>query len=275
MKTVDSALKILQLFQSEKHTLSVTEIAAALDLEKSKVSRLLAAFRRNGFLEQDAVTKRYKVGLAAFELGSNYVKSQPIAHEALPIMRGIVDSTGHSTTLTVMHDWLALHIMAVEGPYFIDGRWRVGNRLPIHATSAGKVLLAGLENREVDEFLATHPLREITKQTVTDPAVLQRQLDKIRKTGVCVSRGESAPGLVAVAVPVLGATNKTVAALGLILPEQMFETTTSEKLSRSLHDGARRLSIRLGASVYAYGDATASLNKKAGSAVRRLMSRTQ
>jgi DNA-binding IclR family transcriptional regulator len=262
MKTVDTALKILQLFQTEEQTLSVTEISTRMKLPKSKISRILASFRSNGFLDQDPVTKRYRVGLAAFELGTHYVKAQPIAHEALPVMRAIVERSQHSSTLTVMRNDLALHILAVEGPFFIDGRWRVGSRLPFHATSAGKILLAGLPEPMLDAFLNNYKLRAITKKTVTDPTVLRRQIERIRKDGVCISRGESAPGLVAIAVPVLDKSNATCAALGIIIVDQMFDADEMGPLTHLLHESARRLSIRLGASAYPFGDTVSTPTRK-------------
>jgi DNA-binding IclR family transcriptional regulator len=253
MKTLNTALQLLKLFESEEQTLSVTEIAEASGLPKSKVSRLLAVFRANGFLEQDAQTRRYRVGLAAFELGANYVKSQALAHEALPVLRAIVERTGHSTTLSVMRNDLILHILAVEGPHYIDGRWRVGKRLPFHATSAGKVLLAGLAPAAFDAFLAGRELTAITSRTVTDAAIFARQIDQVRKTGVSLTRGESAPGLAALAVPVLGRLNATVAALGLVIPDQQFVPQQTLELTALLHHEARRLSIKCGADDYPFG----------------------
>ncbi|WP_322418790.1 IclR family transcriptional regulator [Mesorhizobium huakuii] len=258
MKTLDTALKLLKLFETEEQTLSVTEIAEATALPKSKVSRLLADFRANGFLEQDEQTRRYRVGLAAFELGSNYIKSQPLAHAALPVLRQIVERTGHSTTLSVMRGDLILHILAVEGPHYIDGRWRVGNRLPFHATSAGKVLLAGLTPAGFEAFVANRRLDPITASTVTDPEVFRRQVEETRDSGVSLTRGESAPGLSAIAVPVLGRSNDTVAALGLIIPDRFFAEEKTDTLTALLHEEARTLSIKCGAADYPFGSANPS-----------------
>jgi DNA-binding IclR family transcriptional regulator len=256
MKTLDTALKLLKLFETEEQTLSVTEVAEASGLPKSKVSRLLAGFRANGFLEQDAQTRRYRVGLAAFELGANYVKSQPLAHEALPVLRAIVERTGHSTTLSVMRGDLILHLLAVEGPHYIDGRWRVGNRLPFHATAAGKVLLAGMKPAALEAFLAGRPLTAITPLTITDAVVFRRQIEEVRVHGVSLTRGESAPGLAALAVPVFGRSNETVGALGLIIPDQFFAEEKTSELTAFLHLEARRLSIKCGAADYPYGNPT-------------------
>lgn len=253
MKTLDTALQLLRLFETEEQTLSVTEIAEASGLPKSKVSRLLAVFRANGFLEQDAQTRRYRVGLAAFELGANYVKSQPLAHDALPVLRTIVERTGHSTTLSVMRGSLILHILAVEGPHYVDGRWRVGNRLPFHATSAGKVLVAGLGDAALEAFLDEHPLTPITPLTVTDREAFLRQIDETRRTGVAITRGESAPGLAALSVPIFSRANETIGALGLVIPDQLFARESAPALTALLHEEARRLSMKCGAADYPYG----------------------
>ncbi len=253
MKTLDTALQLLKLFETEDLTLSVTQIADAAGLPKSKVSRLLAVFRANGFLEQDPQTRRYRVGLAAFELGANYVRAQPLARDALPTLRTIVEETGHSTTLSVMRLNTLLHIMAVEGPHYVDGRWRVGSRLPVHATSAGKTILAGMSPTELDVFLSRYVLRAITPATITDPDTLREQLRAIKSSGVAITRGESSPGLAAIAVPVLGAEGATIAALGMIIPDQFVSFDNTKEWTGVLHREARRLSIKCGAGDYPYG----------------------
>lgn len=268
MKALDSALQVLKLFATAE-TLSVGEITERLGLQKSNVSKVLAVYRDHGILQQDPVTRRYRVGLAAFELGSAYARNHPVAHEALSIMRELVDRCGHTATLSVKQGDLVLHLMAVEGPLYVDGRWRVGNRLAYHATSAGKVLVAGMSDDEVRELLKRQPPYAITPDTVTDPALLKKQLRKIRETGVAISRGESTQGLAAVAVPVFDASGRTVAALGLIVPDHLYDDALGADMTRLLHEAARRLSVKLGASVYPFGDAHHAVTSVRGAASRR------
>jgi IclR family acetate operon transcriptional repressor len=253
VKTLATALDILGLFASDKETLSVGEIAAATRLAKSKVSKLLAIYREHGFLEQDAVSRRYKVGIRAFELGSVFPKTSPIAHDALPIMRRIADTSGHSTTLSIMAGDVILHVMAVEGPLYMDGRWRVGNRLAPHATSAGKVLLASLSGPDLADFISRNPLARITSATVTSISRLKMQLEQVRLSGLSITRGESSPGLAAIAVPVLGRGDRVVAALGMVVPDHLFDQGDASNWISILHDGARSLSMKHGASAYPYG----------------------
>jgi DNA-binding IclR family transcriptional regulator len=253
VKTLATALDILGLFASDKESLSVGEIAVATKLAKSKVSKLLAVYRQFGFLEQDAVTRRYKVGIRAFELGSVFPKNNALAHDALPIMRRIAETSGHSATLSIMAADVILHVMAVEGPLYMDGRWRVGNRLAPHATSAGKVLLASLSAAELMGFIGRNKLTRITSLTVTSAPRLKTQLEQIRATGFSITRGESAPGLAAIAVPVLGRSDRVTAALGMVIPDHLFDADEAVDWIAILHDGARTLSMKHGASAYPYG----------------------
>lgn len=253
MKTVSTALDILRLFVASE-SLSVGDVCAATGLPKSKVSKLLAVFRTHNMLVQDPVTRRYQVGITAFELGSRYPKSSALARDALPVLRRIMDQTGLSSTLSVMNGDIVLHLMAVEGPLYAEGHWRVGNRLPAHATSAGKVLLAGMGPSQLAGFLSRNSLRAITPSTITDAEVMATQLAVIRASGFCVSKGESSPGLVAIAAPILDSSGTVAAALGVVLPDDLFDEAKLPDWIRLLQEGGRDLSMKLGAPAYPYGN---------------------
>jgi IclR family acetate operon transcriptional repressor len=254
MKTVANALGILRLFEAAEKGLSVAEVTAKTGLAKSKVSRLLSVCRDAGFLDQDPSTRRYVVGSAPFKLGAVFAKTHPLTSSALPIMRELVEWCKHTTTLSIMtHDEI-VHLLAVEGPMFLDGRWRTGSVMPYWASSAGKIITARLPEKELDALMERRPPYAITPITVTDPAELKRQLKKANKMGFVISRGESVTGLAAIAVPVFGVDDKFVASLGLIIPDHIFDLPNAESLTNGLHRAARRLSIQIGANFYPFGN---------------------
>lgn len=262
MKTLSGSLEVLQYFFESEGSVSVGEIAARSGFPKGKVSKILAVFREQGYLTQNPSTRRYTVGHKAFALGALYAKGHPLAADALPIMREVVDWFRHTSTLSVMAGDDIFHLIAVEGPLFLDGRWRAGTLLPYHATSAGKVLLSGLPDERLAAYIDRHPLTQMTENTVTDRAQFVASVADARRSGVAFSRGESAPGLAAIAVPVFGATSDVIAALGLIIPDHLFEIPDAGKMVAGLHKAARRLSIKQGASVYPYGGQDPALQSK-------------
>jgi DNA-binding IclR family transcriptional regulator len=264
MKSLETAIAVLKQFTQAKGDLSVAEIAAATGLNRSHLSKILSEFRDGGLLVQDAVTRRYGVGVGLFELGVKYANGSEVARNALPVMRELVDRCRHSATLSILNDDHVLHLMAVEGPLYLDGRWRVGGWLPIHATSAGKVLIAWLDHAELAALLKRITLHRITPLTVTDPKLLRRQLEEIRASGIALTRGESAPGLAALAVPIFDSADRVHAALGLVIPDQLFDAADVNRLRADLVRAARALSLKLGATTYPFGGDELALPPRTG-----------
>ncbi len=253
LKALATALRILQEFVTAQAPLSVVELTERLALNKSQVSKVLKTYRDAGILEQNPGTRKYSVGLNAFALGNNYVNAYPLSRDALPVMRKLVDETGHSAVLSLLHGSDIIHLLAVEGRLFIDGRWRVGRWMPYHTTSAGKVLVAFNSAETLESLLKTRGLPRFTPNTITDPRQFRAAIQKVRKSGISVTRSETYQGSAAIAVPLLGADNNAIAALGLICPDHLLTRNEEIRLVGPLQRAARELSVRMGADVYPFG----------------------
>jgi IclR family acetate operon transcriptional repressor len=254
IKSLATALRLLARFVPAQAPLGVGELAKHCGLNKSQVSKILKTYRDCGFLEQDAVTQKYSVGLNAFALGNNYVNAYPLSRDALPVMRKLVDETGHSAVLSVLHGSDVIHLLAVEGRLFIDGRWRVGRFMPYHSTSAGKLLLAFGPPKRIDELLKTRGLPRITANTITDERQFRASVQKARRMGISVSRSETYAASASIGAPVLDATGQAIAVLGLICPEHLMTRQEEERLVAPLQRSARELSFKMGCESYPFGN---------------------
>ncbi|MEN2975866.1 IclR family transcriptional regulator [Tistrella bauzanensis] len=261
MKSLTSALAIYGSFATTRQPLGISDICERTGLAKSQVSKVLSTFRDQGFLEQDPVTRKYRVGPMSFLVGVAYAQTHGLTRQALPIMREIADRSGHSAVLTVREADTVFHLMAVEGQFFVDSRWRVGMSVPFHATAAGKILTAYDEPEVLARMIAVHGLPQITPKTITDPDALALHLRAVRACGSAVTAGESAPGLVALAVPVFGETEQIRAALSFIMPQQSYDPAAADIHVAELHSAARSLSFRLGAETYPFGGAPAEFRR--------------
>ena len=103
-------------------------------------------------------------------------------------------SPEHTATLCVLHDADVMYLMSVEGPQFAEHGWRSGSWLPFHATAAGKVLVANLQDEEIDRIVATKGLHRFTPFTVCDPSTLKAQFKQIRKCGLAITHSEGTRG---------------------------------------------------------------------------------
>jgi DNA-binding IclR family transcriptional regulator len=232
----------------------VSELADCLALEKPLVSKHLSCFREAGFLQQDG-HKIYSPGVRSFLLGSQFLNNNIILRESAAELRRISVSSGQTSTLCTLEGIDVIHLASVEGPDFIDVGWRVGTWLPFHATAVGKVLYAFAEPAALDKAISTHGMRRFTKATICDPDALKKQLAKAVKTGFAETDQETMEGLAAHAVPIFGAEQKVVAALGFIFARHAVTAPQRAKQIRILQDSARKISVRLGAQVYPYGQA--------------------
>jgi len=269
MKSLSTALRVLLAFTEAQQHQSVGGLAQRSGLTKGQVSKILSTFRAFGLLQQDPQTRLYSVGIQAFALGSRFVNYHPLCHEALPLIRRLVDRTGHSARLSVLSDRQIIYLLQVDGPLLSDTGWRAGMYLPPHATTAGKVALAFLDEATREEILAELAMPQLTPKTITDKDELRRQLVQIAEAGYASSRGESTAGLGATSVPVFATRNELIAVLSLAYPEHLVDRKDEPKLAAALHEAARTLSHRMGSGAYPFGGRKGEGEAPAASARRQ------
>lgn len=262
MKSLSTALRLLMEFTADAPALAVGELAARTGLPKGQISKILSTFRHHQFLSQDKASRRYSVGSRAFALGSRFVNYHPLARDALVVMRRIVEQTGHSARLSIMDGDRVIYLLQCEGNFLADTGWLVGMFLPLHATTAGKVILAFLPPERVDQLLDGLTLQPITPSTITDVTKLRRNLAEIRQKGFGISKGETTPGLGTIGVPVFGADTQITAVLGLVFPMHLVDWAEAPALAATLHEQARSLSQRAGCPVYPFGGASLGVSRK-------------
>lgn len=259
MKSLRKALSLLNEFSKQEGTLAVGELATRTGLTRSHASRLLAEFAEAGVLIQDPKSRCYSVGLRTYVLGMRFINQDRLARESIPIMRKLMDVTGHSARLSVMDGDKVLYFLCMEGPLFVDTGFRAGTCLPIHSTSAGRVLLAFLHTEQVKRILSRAVLAKLTDGTVTDKRELTRMLEHVCLQGYATQRGETTTDLAAVTVPVFGSSQQVLAALTVALPVRLCSEKVESLLIEQLHNAARGISLRMGALAYPYGTAQGAI----------------
>ncbi|MBA2936561.1 IclR family transcriptional regulator [Sphingomonas sp. CGMCC 1.13654] len=250
MKSLETALRVLSAFASDQDSWGVGELAARCELTKGQVSKILATFRDSGFVSQDPATRRYSVGFLAFSLGSRFLAGSELVRASLPIMRGLVDSSGQSVRLSIVAQGKVVYFMGIEGPMLMQTGWRAGMFMPWHATSAGRVLLAYQTREQQNAILEREGLAKITPFTVVDLPMLRDILGQVARQGYSVVRNESTLGLGAIGAPVVGKSQNIIGVLSLAFPDDKVLPSEEPRLVRLLLDAAGELSLRSGAPVY-------------------------
>jgi DNA-binding IclR family transcriptional regulator len=212
IRSVDRAAAILLALGESPGELGVVELAQAVQLHKSTVSRLLTTLRGTSLVEQDADSGKYRLGLAMIRLGDWAQRSVDTRGLAQPELELLSRSCHETSSLGVIRGQCLL-VVAYCDPS-ARTRDRTGLALPLHATAAGKMLLAFEPERNVLR-LARSGFISCTPRTLVSTTELLEELAHIRHRGYATAFAECEPNVNSVAVPVFDQRSKVTAALEL------------------------------------------------------------
>lgn len=226
--------------------LTLAEVTSRTGLPRSTTHRLLVDLVDLGWLTRHGNT--FELGIALFELGERVGLKHRLRTAAVPFMQDLFAVTEQTVHLAVRDGHDAVYVEKIHGHASLPLPSQIGGRLPLTCTAVGKALLAP-EDPAVREEVLARPLRRYTPLSITDPKILARELDSIRRTGIAIEREEAALGGCCLASPVLSA-GKPIAALSVSVPKVNFAPellapavrTAALSLGRSLArtSGARR-----------------------------------
>jgi len=198
------------------------------------------------FCEVDPQTGQYSLGFALVRLADLRRRQSNVHDVAIPVMREIRNEVNETVILSVRSGDFRVHIDFVEGLHPMRRMADLGVRAPLYAGAASKVLLAGMDDGEIEAYLGRTKLTAFQNTTITDKNVLWREIRLIRKRGFAESKGELFPGGGALAAPLKDFSGKTVAVMDILTPEHRYTAEHRERCITLLLDGARRASQRLG-----------------------------
>src|SRR4051794_16204572 len=243
VQSVDRALTILELLAREGDA-GVTEIAAELGVHKSTAFRLLATLESHRLVEQDGDRGRYRLGVGNLRLAGATTARLDLVSEARPVCRQLAADTGETGNITLRSETSALYLDQVAGSSALQSHNWVGQHIPLHATSNGKVLISELDDAELKA--AVRELPRLTDRTVKKRSELKAQLEHIREVGYAVVVDELEVGLTAAAAPIRNAHGDIVASMSISGPTFRLTEERLEETVPLLVAAATEVSHRLG-----------------------------
>jgi DNA-binding IclR family transcriptional regulator len=243
VQSVDRALGILEVLARTGES-GVTEIAVELGVHKSTAFRLVATLEAHRLVEQTTDRGRYRLGMGILRLAGATTARLDLVQEARPIARQLAADTGETVNIAVLAESSALYLDQVAGSSALQPHNWVGQHIPLHATSNGKVLLGGLDEAGLDSVLGK--LATYTPQTITGRSQLRAELDRVREQGYAVAIDELEEGLTAVAAPIHNAHGDVVASMSVSGPSFRLPEDRVSEVVRQVIGAAREVSHRLG-----------------------------
>src|SRR5579863_4502032 len=244
IQSVDRAAASLEILARDGEA-GVTEVARELGVHKSTASRLLAALDRRELVTQDTARGRFRLGAGIVRLAGAAARRLDLVQESRPVCRALAQEVGETVNIAVLSGRDALYLDQVAGPAALSPHNWAGQRIPLHATSDGKVLLAYLPEAELAECLAP-PLARFTERTITAAADFPPLLAEVRRQGYATAVDELEAGLTAVAAPVRNAEGVVVASISASGPSFRIPPDRIPVLAGSVRRAAAEVSRRLG-----------------------------
>ncbi len=250
-QSLERGLAILSAFKSGAPLLGVSDLAREVGLSRSTAHRYIATLAELGYLDQDAATRKYRLGQRVLDLGFSAINSMDLREVAAPHLRALSDETGHTVNMAVLDGADIVYIercrTSQRGQRDIDLNLHVGSRLPAYCTSMGKVLLAGLPEDEQRDVLEHVDFSQRGPNTLVARDELLRELRRVREAGLAVNNEELAYGLRSIAAPVRSQQGDVVAAINLAVHRSMVSLDALvARLGPPLRRTAEAVSARLG-----------------------------
>jgi DNA-binding IclR family transcriptional regulator len=222
----------------------VSALAAKVGVPKARVHRHLAVLKDAGYITQDEVTKRYRVGWRLYLLGQDLVGQFDVVRIAKPAMEELREAVGQTTVLTTFTDEEVVVLDVLSGRSPVDIVLHPGVRFGYHCVAQGKVGLAFGPRRWLDAAL--RGMTPNTVHTITDAATLEAELELVRRQGWADAPEEIYTGVNAIAAPVFSAQGEPMGAMAVVGSIHYLPTTPSPHTVSAVLRGAEQLSRRIG-----------------------------
>ncbi|TQN31868.1 IclR family transcriptional regulator [Haloactinospora alba] len=193
---------------------TLTQLAVALEVNKSTVLRLATPLLEFGLLMRDRDTGRFRLGAAALALGQAYLDQLDLRSVAATHLRELMRRTGHTCHLVVLEGSDVVYADKVENTATVRMGSRIGARMPAYRTAVGKAILAYSPPDLVTDVLNAG-LDPATRTTITDPEVFRGELSRVRERGYAIDDRENEPEVRCVAAPVFDHNSDPVAAISV------------------------------------------------------------
>ncbi|MEC5423209.1 IclR family transcriptional regulator [Virgibacillus sp. C22-A2] len=201
LKTLNLAIEVLNKFTRQKPEWGGRELANDLEMNHTKIYRILETLDNNNFLSKDPDTKRYTLGIAVWELGMIKYDGLNVKQLLRPILEELSEQTGESVFLTILDKDEAVTLEVVEPANKVKFTVSAGSRAPLYVGASYRSILAFMPEEAIEAILDPNQLKKYTENTLVDKKELQLELERIRKQGWATSKGEYTADVIAFAVP--------------------------------------------------------------------------
>jgi len=204
-------LSVIEAFRAERPRLSIAEVSEITGLDRATARRCLLTLHEGGYADYDG--KFFTLTPRVLRLGMGALAALPLAQLVQPWLDQLSDQIGQSTSVSILDETEIVYLARAAQRRVMSIGLMPGSRLPAHSTSMGRVLLAALPEVEARALIDRSDLSPRTAYSLTDPEEIMARLAQVRADGYALIDQEVEIGLRSIAVPLISARGRVVAAL--------------------------------------------------------------
>lgn len=247
VQSIERALDLLECLAHSSTWMGISELSASTGQPVGTVHRLLQTLMARDYAVRDSRTRRYALGPAFRMLAGADLLTPDWNEVATPLLHELVEISGETANLAVLERDRAVYMAQAQPSRMVRMFTELGNRVPLHCTGCGKVLLAYQPEKVVDSIIATTGLPAFTEKTITEPEQFREELATIRQRGYAIDNGEQEEGVRCMAVPVYGTDGKVIAAISISGPSSRLDSSRIPALVPQLKRISAALTAELAA----------------------------
>lgn len=221
IKALDRGLNLLRAMTTQTNS-TLTDLALHVGMPPPTAHRILLTLETHGFVQFDADSQRWSIGIEAFRVGSTYLGGTNLIECSMGVLRTLMEKTDETANLAIADQGDVVFISQVETHNPIRAFFRPGTRGYMHASGIGKALLAGMKRKEVEKILEKRGCPSFTDKTLTTPSALFDDLAAIRERGWSLDDEERYLGMRCIAACVYNSFGESVAGISVSGPTARF-----------------------------------------------------
>lgn len=245
VRVLHKTLDILETIKLAPAGVRLADLTRTVELPKATVYRILTTLEGRGYLDR-AEDGGYRVSKKLFDRQREVPIEQILSKVAQPFMAQLVGATKETVNLGILDAGEVVVIDTVESPQAVRMSSKIGNRRYLHATALGKVLLAGLPEKEVTRLIRLKGLSRITAHTIVTKPALRAELSKVRQQGYAIDNQENEMEGRCIGAPIHGPDGRVVAALSVSGPVFRMDIVRARGLAPKLAETCAAISSAIG-----------------------------
>jgi IclR family pca regulon transcriptional regulator len=213
VQSLERGLAVIRAFDAAHPELTLSEVAAATDMTRAAARRFLLTLADLGYVRSDG--RLFSLTPRVLDLGYAYLSSLSLPEVAEPHLEALAAEVNESSSVSVLDRGDVVYVARVPTSRIMTVAISVGTRFPAYATSMGRVLLAGLSDEDLSDYLSSVRIERLTSRTLSTVEALRSELARVRSQGWALVNQELEEGLRALAAPIRDRSGTVVAAVNV------------------------------------------------------------